>query len=225
MKRLFVLVLSASLVVGLLGVAEAKKKKPRKPVPVSVDQKYHLRRDACGTAADNTRLSLEDGPDSGCWASDAGIAYEVIQQAADAGVPFNPDVLWEPYPTTDGVPATLDMAKNITGELYLYGGSCITGPACSPAGISAGEATYRVRFIGLIGEERTVIGTYEETFTATPGSDYTIKVDIKPDAAAAGIVYDAFSLEVFKGGNAYGPGGISYDEPASFLTIPVMKLP
>src|SRR5687768_3422519 len=164
-----------------------------------------MRRDSCGAdGGDNTRLSLMDGTDGACWAVDAGILYELIEQAAQNGAPFDSSILWEQYPAEDGVPLTLDAAKPITGEIHLYGGDCVVDPACSPVGLSAGEATFRIRVIATIAGEEKEIGTYEETFTATPGETYTIKPEVKIDPALQGALVEAFRVDVFRGGTAYG---------------------
>ena len=224
MKKAIVIALTAALVGSAFAaapaVAKKKKKKPKKPAVVQVDQKFFLRRDGCGTDADNTRLSLEDGADTGCWYVDAGILYELIAQAAANGAPFNPDVLWEPYPADSGVPLTLDASKPIGGEITFYGGQCVVDPVCSPVGISAGQATVRIRAIATIAGEDVELGTFEDSFTAVPGSTHTSKVEIAIDPALNGVSIEALRIEIFKGGAAYGPGGVEYDEPASFITVP-----
>ncbi|MEA2446947.1 MAG: hypothetical protein QOK47_584 [Actinomycetota bacterium] len=215
--------LAVTLVVGLIfggiiGTAEAKKKKkPKVSAPVQVDQKYFMRRDDCGNGdADNTRLSTEDGTDSACWFTDAGVAYEVLWQANnEAG-----EVLWQQFPAENGVPLVLDATKAIGGEITLYGGDCVIDPACSPAGITAGQATFRVRAVATIAGEDKILGVFEDTFTAVPGSTHTSKVVIEIDDALNNAAVEGFRIDVFHGGEAYGPGGIEYDAPASFITVP-----
>lgn len=223
-KRVVIAGLILSLVAGAFAApaVAAKKKKKKKPAVVQVDQKYYMRRDACGTDADNPRLSLLDGPDGACWFSDAGILYELIATAAENGAPLDASILWEPYPAEDGVPFVLDAAKPITGEITLYGGDCVIDPACSPVGLSAGEATFRIRVVATIAGEDKELGTHEETFTTTPGSTHTVKMEVKVDPELQGALVEDFRVEVFRGGTAYGPGGIEYDEPASFVTVPTL---
>lgn len=231
MKKILIVGLSLALVAGaLIAPADAKKKKKKKkpPVataPVQVDQKFYLRRDACNTENDNTHLSLTDSTDQACWASDAGVLYSVIKQVDEAGGPFNSGVLWEPYPAADGVPLTLDATKPITGEITLYGGQCLTTAACAPASVTAGEATVSYRLFGEINGEEVELGTYDDTFQTTPGENHTSNLEITVDPALDKAVVTALRFEVFKGGTAYGPGGIEYDDPASFLTIPALVTP
>lgn len=224
MKRVVIAGLILSLVAGAFAApAVAGKKKKKKPAVVQVDQKYYMRRDACGSdAGDNTRLSVTDGTDTACWFTDAGLIYELLEQAAQNGAPYDSSILWEQYPAEDGVPLVLDAAKPISGEIHLYGGDCVVDPACSPVGLSAGEATFRIRAVATIAGEDKELGMYEETFTATPGSTYTIKPEIKIDPALQGALVEGFRIDVFRGGAAYGPGGIEYDDPASFITVPTL---
>ena len=226
MKKTIVIALIAALIGSAFAMAPAaakkKKKKKKKVAIVQVDQKFFLRRDACGTDADNTRLSLQDGADAGCWFVDSGIAYEAIYQAAANGAPLTSDPLWEPYPAADGVPLVLDAAKPLTGEVTFYGGSCVVDPACSPAGLAAGQATVRIRAIATIAGEDKELGTFEESFAITPGSTHTSEIEMEMDPSLQGVTLEGVRIEIFKGGAAYGPGGVEYDDPASFVTIPAL---
>src|SRR5688572_17439629 len=102
--RVVIAGLILSLVAGAFAApAVAAKKKKKKPAVVQVDQKYYMRRDACGSdTGDNTRLSILDGADTACWFTDAGLLYELIDQAAQNGAPFDSSILWEAYPAEDG---------------------------------------------------------------------------------------------------------------------------
>jgi hypothetical protein len=222
MKKALVLALVATLVAGaLVAPATAKKKKGKKPVVSQLDQRYYLRRDGCGSDNDNTRLSTTDGPDVGCWYSDSGILYDVVTELfAAAGEDID---LSEAYPAADGLPLKLDATKPITGELVLYGGDCIDDPLpCSPIGITAGQARFEVKVYATIGGEEKEIGTFTDEFTATPGSTHTTKLSVPIDGALNGATVEAFRITVYRGGTAYGPGGISYDDPASFVSVPTL---
>lgn len=224
MKRVVIAGLVLSLIAGAFAMpaTAAKKKKKKKPTVTQVDQTYYMRRATCGADDDMTRLSTLDDADASCWYFDAGILYELIERAAQNGAPFNSSVLWEPYPAEDGVPFVLDTAKPITGEITLYGGDCVQEPACSPAGIAAGQATFRVRFVATIAGEDKELGVYEDTFMATPGSTHTSQVELAVDPEFQGALLEGLRIEVFRGGIAYGPGGIEYEDPASFITVPTL---
>jgi hypothetical protein len=222
MKRIVGFMLILGLIAGSLAAPAMakKKKKPRKPAITQVDQKFFLRRDDCAADDDNTHLSIVDGPDAGCWLSDAGVLYDVIGQVFTAA---GEDAdLSEPYPATDGVPFVLDASKPITGEIYLYGGDCLQDPACSPVGISAGNAVFEVRVFATIDGEEKELGKFTDTFTTTPGSDHTSTINIPVDSALNGKQVTDFRITAYHGGQAYGPGGISYDDPASFITVPTL---
>lgn len=219
MRKLITLALVGLLAFCLIGPATAKKKKPRKPttpVVVQVDQKFYLRRDACATDADNPRLSLEDGEDGACSWDDAGALHEVYRESG----------LIDPtnvFPAENGMPLTLDASKHITGELTLYHApTCIVAGACAPTGMNAGQAHFTARVVATIAGEDKELGVVDEQFTTTPGEPHLVKVDLAIDPSLNGVAIEGLRLEAFHGGEATGPGGISYDDPASFLTVPAL---
>lgn len=230
MRKLLIATVVAALV-GTCLVAPAssakKKKKKKKFKIVSVDQQLFLRRDACGSDNDNTRLSLEDGEDAACWFSDAGLLYDAIVAAAEAGAPFDSEVVWSQYPAENGLPLKLDATKPVTGEITLYGGSCLaevqgTG-VCSPTGLSVGQAVFRMRLVGTIDGEEQVLGTAEDSFDTAPGETHTTEVSIEIDSQFDRAKVTELRLDTTHGGNAYGPGGIEYDDPASYINVPILK--
>lgn len=224
MKRFLVLGLVAALVMGFMGPADAKKKKKKKPpavtAPASVDQKFYLRRSACDAEPASTSLSLKDGEDVACWWSDAGILYEALETAFRPIVPEAADVVWQSYPAVDGLPLTIDASRPVTGEITLYNGSCIEDPVCSPVSLTAGQAKLKVVLLGTTGGTESELGSFEESFIITPGSTHTSKIEIKLDPSVNGTVLETFRVKIFHGGAAYGPGGIEYEAPASFMMMP-----
>lgn len=220
MRKLITLALVGLLAFCLVGPATAKKKKkPKKPpvpVVVPVDQKFYLRRDACATDADNTRLSLEDGEDGACSWDDAGAPNEVYRES---GLVDTTTV----FAAENGVPLTLDASKHVTGEITLYhAATCVVAGACTPTPINVGQAHFTVRVIATVGGEDKEIGVVEEEFTTTPGEPHVVKIDLAIDPALNGATVEGFRLEAFHGGQAIGPGGISYDDPASFVVVPAL---
>lgn len=219
MRKLITLAVVGLLALCLVGPATAKKKPkkpkaPKAPVVVPVDQKFFMRRDACATDADNPRLSLEDGPDGACSWDDAGVLYEVLRES---GLLDTTTV----FPAENGMPLTLDASKHITGEITLYHApTCVVAGACSPTGTNVGQAHFTARVIATIAGEDVELGLVDEEFTTTPGEPHLVKVDLAIDPALNGAILEGFRLETFHGGQALGPGGISYDDPASFVTVP-----
>jgi hypothetical protein len=220
MRKLITLALVGVLSLCLVGPSTAKKpKKPRKPatpVVVPVDQKFYLRRDACASDADNTRLSLQDGPDGACSWDDGGLAHDVYRES---GL-IDPTTV---FAAENGTPLTLDASKHVTGEITLYhAATCVVAGACSPVPLNVGQAHFTARVIVTVAGEDKEIGVVDEEFTTTPGAPYTVKIDLAIDPALNGATVEGLRLETFHGGQAIGPGGISYDDPASYVTIPAL---
>lgn len=220
MKKLITLALVGLLALCLVGPATAAKKKPKKkpkvPVVASVDQKFFLRRDACASDADNTRLSLEDGPDGACSWDDGGALHEVYRESGLV----DPTTI---FAAENGLPLTLDASKHVTGEITLYHDvTCIVAGACTPTPINVGEAHFTARVVATVGGEDKEIGVVDEEFTTTPGATHVVKIDLAIDPALNGVTIDGFRLETFHGGQSIGPAGISYDDPASFLMVPAL---
>jgi hypothetical protein len=158
-----------------------------------------------------------DGADVACASIDAGILYDVV---AELGTE-----IWTGFPAVDGLPLTLDATQPLTGEITLYGADCVVTGVCSPAGVSAGNAVFKVRVIGETGGEEHELGAFEETFTTLPGDPHTSTISIELDPAFDKQVFDAIRIETYQGGQAIGPHGISYDDPASFVVVPAWVKP
>lgn len=217
MKRMLSWMIVLTLVVGALAApATAKKKKKKKKIaPVAVDLSYFLRRDNCRSDNDNPHLSVTDGPDQACALVDTGVFAELYDESGAASP-------WEAYPASNGTPFKLNAAEPITGEITLYGLDCAAADACAPqGGLAAGTATFKVAVFGETGGEEVELGTFEESFEVTPAEPtHTSEVTLEVDPSFDKLVFDGFRIEVFRGGQAIGPGGIEYDDPASFITVP-----
>lgn len=220
MKRFVVLGLTAALVVGLMGPADAKKKKPKPPkttVPVSVDQKYFLRSD---NDCDGPRaLSITDGVDGECHFFDSGVIYEAL---TEAGLLTVEDLAHE-WVAADGLPLALDATRPITGEISTSSLACATADVCSPAGVGAGSAKLVVVVLAEIAGEEKELGRFEESFQVVPGGAHTSKVSVQPDAALNLSQVTAFRILTWLHGAAVGHGQIELDDPASFVTVPNWK--
>lgn len=204
--------LALSLVAGLIAApAVAGKNK-------SGERTYFLRRAECG-GDDKLRLSTKDGPDAPCADMQAGLLNEVAQQSGSTDN-------WHSYPAAKGVPFVLNAKKPITGEITLYGTGCIAEPACLPqGGLAGGNTTLRLSVVAETkgGKERT-IGEFTESFLITPDEPtYTSSFKTWPDEFFTGDRFVALRLDVQVGGVSYGPGGVSYDDPASFIKVPTLK--
>lgn len=212
MKRAVGVGLALSIIVGPVSAPALAGKKE------SAQRKFFLRRADCG-GDDRLRLSIKDGSDVPCTDMQAGLANDVAQQTGVSDT-------WQSYPAANGVPFVLNANEPITGEITLYGADCIAEPACLPqAGLSAGNATLRLAVVAesIGGKERT-IGEFTESFLITPDEPtYTASFKVWPDEFFTGDRFVDMRLDIQVGGVSYGPGGISYDDPPSFITLPTLK--
>lgn len=220
MKRLIAVVVLGGLLGGIGFAPATAKKKPkpkRKPKIVAKDVNYYLRRADCGGDDDAISLSIVDGPDggSGCGSAFAGAPNELLIQSGDSPSSY----IW---PAVDGIPLTLNTAKDVTGEITVqsFSGSP-TLPA--PPYTSAGQATLVVNLTGTAaGEsEPKAIGTASNTYIVTPDTgSYTTEFTITPDKALEKAVFTELQLETYVRGATALHGFFELDDPASFITIP-----
>jgi hypothetical protein len=214
MKRILAIVLVGGLIGGLAYAPAIAKKKPKpKPKPKQVSVDYFMHRDACGTDADVTSLSVEDGEDGGnaCGSPFAGAGNEFFIQIGD--VPLSD--IWA---ATDGIPFTLDASKDITGQITV---SSFKGDPANPASLGAGEATLEVVLTGTSGGEVKTIGTGSTTYTVTPDQTaYTSDFTITPDAALDKVLFESLELTTTLRGPAVLHAFYELEDPASFFTIP-----
>lgn len=218
-KKVLAVALAVGLVGGaLIGSAEAakKKKKPKTPpAPVQVEQKMYLVGDGCD--AEVRGISVTDTADvhtCAYWQGGAPSEYgEPAMTAAGRAV-------WIPWPALDGIPLKLDVTKPVTGEIYTHGIFPLVGDY---PGVAAGSVKLTVKLVGTSGGEEKVIGEYVEEFVATPGTTpHLSKVEIKPDAAVDGLVFEALTLQTKIGGPSGGQVFYKLDNPNSFISIPAL---
>src|SRR5882762_6615622 len=95
--------------------------------PTAQATRFYLRRDGCGTANDNPHLSVVSGTDGG---DGCGL---VLTSIVGAGGTVDQRASVD-YPSTDGMPLTLDGSRAVTGtvDLESFG---ITDPAAAGTGL------------------------------------------------------------------------------------------
>lgn len=217
MKKLVTLLLVGVLGLALVGPAAAKKKKPKPPALVPVDQQMFLRGDAC--SAEAMGLSLEDAVDADtCAYVKGGILNDTVPDGTPGPLGA---AAWQTWPAFDGVPFKLDATKPVTGEIFTQG----IFPLVSSdyPGLSAGNVRLSVRLVGESGGEEKTIGEFTEEFLVKPGDGvHTTAVEITPDAALNGLDFTSLTLYTKIGGEAVGHTFYKLSEPSSYIKVPTL---
>jgi hypothetical protein len=217
MRKALAAFLIGGLVIGVVAapaIAKKPKKKPPKVTVTQADEKLYLRDDdGCDTNVNY--LSTQDGEDTGCWYVDTATYDPIVTTGL-----LTPKDLSGEWDTRDGVPFVLDGSKSIVGEISTTGGDCAAdGAPCSPATLAAGPANLDVTIVGEVGGEEKTIGTFSDSYVATPASTHTSKVEIKPDASLVGQTITNLKVFTYLHGPALFQGTVVLDDPASFITL------
>lgn len=203
MKRFVVLALTAALVVGLLGPADAKKKKPKPPkAPTPIELQFLLRMDADCVAP---FLSLTDAEDGDCVYGDGGVNDVYLESGVLDPVMH--------YVAADGLPLTLDASRHVTGSIGLRGWN----------GSGVGPAEIDIVLFGTIAGEEVQLASYQESYTAGPDETKIITLDLAIDPKFAGAIVEGLKLDVYSHGPTAGGRGVEHDEPLSFIKIPALQ--
>ena len=135
--------------------------------PAATSTRFYLRRDGCGTPSDNPHLSVVSGTDAG---DGCGLTVGVVGagSTADQGA-------FVDFPSTDGMPVTLDASRAITGVVDLENLSV------DATGVSAGEVTVEVTLEGLDHGNGVSLGSDAQTVLVTPGqTEYPVAFTVAP---------------------------------------------
>jgi hypothetical protein len=140
--------------------------------PAAQTTRFYLRRDGCGTSNDNPHLSVTSGTDAG---DGCGL---VLTSLVGAGGTVDQAASVD-YPSTDGMPLTLDAGRTVTGTIDLESFG-ITDPAAAGTGL----LTVTVDMEALYQGNGVSIGSDSETVLVTPNqSDYPVAFTIQPNGA------------------------------------------
>jgi hypothetical protein len=163
--------------------------------------KFYLRRDGCGTATDNTHLSVTAG------APDAGDGCGIVGGQGITGIAA-PGLTGGDYPTVDGMPISFDATKTIDGVLDVN--SDVDG---------VGQITIDFSIEALVNGEGVVVGSDSETITVDPTtSEYTVPFSITPDASLDGANLSGLDLHLNESGPYVGSGYVGLSGK-SYLTV------
>lgn len=137
--------------------------------PAASTTRFFLRRDGCGTSGDNPHLSIASGTDAGdgcglLLTSLVGAGGTVDQAAA------------VDYPTSDGMPLTLDASRTVTGTIDLASVGLVP-----PLAAGAGLLTVTLQLEALYDGNGVAVGSDSETVVVTPTqADYPVPFTIQP---------------------------------------------
>src|SRR5690242_21321496 len=123
--------------------------------PAAQTTRFYLRRDGCGTANDNPHLSVTSGTDGGDGCGLVLTSFVGAGGVVDQGASVD-------YPTTDGMPLTLDAGRAVTGTIDLESFG-ITDPLAA----GTGELTVTVDLEALYQGNGVEIGSDSETVLVT----------------------------------------------------------
>jgi hypothetical protein len=163
--------------------------------------RLYLRRDGCGTAADNPHLSATVGnPDGG---DGCGLIIDQVGVVGDAA----PQAAFTDYPAIDSLPLAFNGAKPITGQISL-------------SGAQVGVANVDVDVQALVGGEAVDLGSTTATATLDPtGKSTPVPFSITPTAGLDGADVQALDLRVtIHGPNVYS--GYVALSGASYVDLP-----
>lgn len=213
MKRIVTFVLVGALAFGLLGPAQAKKKKPKPSAPTPVEIQYFLRTEEnCEVFS----LMLADGEDA------TDCAFVVDDMFNDNPLPIQGPVV-DSYVAAEGVPFVLDPTRKVTGSITLRGtGGSLAG---QPIELGLGNAEVDLTLKATIAGEEKVLGTFNEAYSVmAPNQRHQIDFELTLDAALAGATVEALTLDVFTHGTVLGGRGIEHDaEVPPSIKIPALK--
>ena len=176
--------------------------------PAAQTTRFYLRRDGCGTANDNPHLSVANGTDAG---DGCGL---VLSSFVGAGGTVDQGAFVD-YPSTDGMPLTLDGTRAVTGTIDLESFG-ITDPAAAGAGV----LTLRVDLEALDQGNGVPVGSDTETVVVTPTqTDYPVSFTIPPNGTLDRADLSGLDLRVHVEG-PYAFSGFIGNSGKSWLDTP-----
>jgi uncharacterized protein (DUF736 family) len=161
---------------------------------------FFLRRDGCGTSADNPHMSITSGTDAG---DGCGLIIDAVGPVGDVA----PQASFTDYPAVDGMPLSYDGTQPINGQISL-------------SGAQVGLAEVDVDLQALVGGQAVDIGTATGSAVLDPtGNSTPVPFTIQPNVALDGSDIQALDLRVTTHGpNVYS--GFVALSGASWVKIP-----
>jgi hypothetical protein len=107
----------------------------------------------------------------------------------------------------------LDAQKPVTGTISIRSGN----------GAGAGNPTLDLTLVGTSDGEEKELGTFSESYTATPTGVYTFEYEMEGVAELHGATFESLALHALCHGLMVGfHCVIEHDEPISSLTVPTL---
>jgi hypothetical protein len=161
---------------------------------------FFLRRDGCGTSADNPHLSITSGTDAG---DGCGLIIDAVGPVGDVA----PQASFTDYPASDGMPLSYDGTQPINGQISL-------------SGAQVGLAEVDVDLQALVNGNAVDIGSATGSAILDPtGNSTPVPFTIAPNASLDGSDIQALDLRVTTHGpNVYS--GFVALSGASWLKMP-----
>jgi hypothetical protein len=175
--------------------------------PTAGATRFYLRRDGCGTASDNPHLSVASGTDGG---DGCGLVLTIVGVGgtADQGA-------FVDYPSTDGMPLTLDASRPVTGTIDLESFG-ITDPLAAGVGM----VTVSVSLEALDQGNGVTVGSDSEQVLVTPSQTaYPVAFTIQPNGALDKADLSGLDLRVHLEG-PYAFSGFIGNSGKSFTDVP-----
>jgi hypothetical protein len=150
--------------------------------------RFYLRRDGCGTSNDNPHLSTTSGTDAG---DGCGLVIDAVGVGGDLDQSAFVD-----FPSTDGMPLSLDTGRAVTGVLDFEG---------TAAGLTEVDVTMEA----LVGGQGVTVGSDSESVLLDPSaSSNQVAFTIQPSTSLAGADLQGLDLRVHVHGPSVDAGFI-----------------
>jgi hypothetical protein len=175
--------------------------------PAAETTRFYLRRDGCGTASDNPHLSVTSGTDGG---DGCGLVLTIVGAGGTADQNAFVD-----YPSSDGMPLTLDASQPVTGTIDLESFG-ITDPLAAGTGL----VTVSVSLEALYQGSGISVGSDSESVLVTPTqTDYPVAFTIHPGSTLDRADLSGLDVRVHVEG-PYAFSGFIGNSGKSFTDLP-----
>lgn len=193
------------------GAASSPAEEPAEGV-----ERYFLRRDDCGSGADNLHMSFTAGdPDGGDGCGYIPPGWNALNEGfAALG---DEEGLVHDYPAAEGLPFTLDGFTGITGRVVIQS---YRGSADNPGGLGAGISQAHFTLTGRTKDGTRTLGQTIEEYVVTPDQQrYEVEFEMPAPTELDGIELGSVNFRIRLDGPAANHGYIALSG-SSFVDVP-----